>query len=424
MLIEVSIGEAIDKLSILELKQKKITNVIKLEEVNKEIKVLSSCEKIKNQHKTYYKMLIYVNEQIWDLTDQIKGMSSESQAGEYICLAESIFDFNQKRFRLKKIINHLCASNIKEQKSYGETHCRIIVPDRETLYQKLPEINYLFIEYDIVTFETDIIEVKSIFPSFETDIHVNVTVNIKTFDIDPKLRNIFDFEPITYHAGGMLGDFIHFLSIINEKYLQTGRKGTLYLMNKDTFRYGLERAFADTYKFVMEQQYIHSFQIHKGETTDVDLNDWRRSHLLYKVNWHFIFKDYYNVSWGVHPWILTNQVDVNLKDKILVCQTSIRVREIDYPKFFQEHGLDISEAIFLTQDENQTCNDMPIHHVKSLDEMIIAINSCKLYIGNLSSPTAIANALHKKSITLLSPILKEDNTHVHGLEKIVNTTIY
>jgi hypothetical protein len=73
----VSVGEAIDKLSILELKMKKIGDANKKKEVQKEINALSACHKYKEYY-LYYNLLMYVNEQIWDMTDVIKGITIET----------------------------------------------------------------------------------------------------------------------------------------------------------------------------------------------------------------------------------------------------------------------------------------------------------------------------------------------------------
>ena len=51
----------------------------------------------------------------------------------------------------------LTDSNLKEQKSYACTHCRIVVDDENVFFNKLPEINYLAIGYDVLTFESPLI---------------------------------------------------------------------------------------------------------------------------------------------------------------------------------------------------------------------------------------------------------------------------
>jgi len=155
MKVEISIGEAIDKLSILELKMQKISDENKKIEIQKEINVLQECETYKSKHELYYNLLMYVNEKIWDMTDIIKSITIEDP--QFSPISNQIFEFNQKRFRIKNWFNLLNDSNIKEQKSYACTHCRIVVDDENVFFNKLPEINYLAIEYDVLTFESPFI---------------------------------------------------------------------------------------------------------------------------------------------------------------------------------------------------------------------------------------------------------------------------
>ena len=157
MNIFVSIGEAIDKLSILELKYKKITDENKRIEIKKEIDCLNQCEKYKNDYPFFYNLLLYINEKIWVMTDKIKTMKPDVDTLDtYIYFAELsslIFEYNQKRFRIKNWFNNLVNSKLKEQKSYGSTYCTIRFTSEEELLNKIPEINYLLLEYDIIFIE-------------------------------------------------------------------------------------------------------------------------------------------------------------------------------------------------------------------------------------------------------------------------------
>jgi hypothetical protein len=81
---------------------------------------------------------------------------------------------------------------------------------------------------------------------------------------------------IIYISGGLLGDFIHQLSIINEVYIKTKKKGVLYIANiGDTFRNGLDKTYNDLYEIVILQEYIEDFKIYNNEKYDIDLSIWR-----------------------------------------------------------------------------------------------------------------------------------------------------
>lgn len=169
MKIEVSIGEAIDKLSILEIKMKKIEDKNKKIEIQKEINVLQDCEAYKSKNEFYYNLLLYVNEKIWDMTNIIKSITIEDPQFSHI--SNQIFEFNQKRFRIKNWFNLLNDSNIKEQKSYASTHCKIVIDDEDTFFNKLTEINYLSSQYDVLTFESPFISTIQEFLKIPTVIY-------------------------------------------------------------------------------------------------------------------------------------------------------------------------------------------------------------------------------------------------------------
>lgn len=239
-------------------------------------------------------------------------------------------------------------------------------------------------------------------------------------------------NPIIYISGGLLGDFIHQLSVINEKYLETGRKGVLYISRSvgDTFRYGVQQAFQDTYPIIIKQQYIEDYKIHNGEPHDVNLSYWRNTPL--NTHWNNVYNNVYRVPWGTHPWLtLDNTVDIppHIEGKVLFCCSTMNERyprSIDFHKLFEPYGKD--NVVFITQNKgeydsflNRTGITLPLWMPSSLTEMIVAIGKSALFIGNLSSPMTYAYAFHKKNITLLAPG-RCDNPLVLGLETIIPCT--
>ena len=158
MLIEISVGELVDKICILELKQKCIKDTKKLKEANKEFNSLLKYSHYITGQLFFYNLLYYVNEQIWLLTNDVKkinfnSLNDEYSVKKYANLTNNIFVLNQKRFRLKKIFDMIYSSDIKEQKSYSELSCKILVDNEETILDKIAEINYLLLEYDYIIFD-------------------------------------------------------------------------------------------------------------------------------------------------------------------------------------------------------------------------------------------------------------------------------
>ena len=410
MKLEVSIGEAIDKLSILELKMKKINDSIKLLEIQKEIDALADINQYKIEHTLFYKMLTYVNETIWDMTDTIKGMILENNEIEFARISNQIFEFNQKRFRIKSFFNTLTNSLIKEQKSYALSYCKIIIPDETTFYNKLAEINYLSIEYDRISFECPFISiVENIFktPNIDyTDIDTNtnslisVTINLSEFEISSDIKQIFEFEPIKYINGGMFGDFIHGLSVINEHFYNTGRKGLLYIADGyggDVFRNGLQNTYEDTYPVIIKQNYIQDYKIYNNEQFDINLNDWRKNPLLWNQNLYHSYKQIYNIEWGKHKW-LTVPIDDKWSDTIFINTTDYRWPEqLDFQSIYSKYN---DKLVFISADSKQyehfitkTGLTIPYIQINTFTELCTMISSCKLFIAALSAPLSVAHAI-------------------------------
>lgn len=418
MKIEVSIGEAIDKLSILELKMIKISDKEKLNEIQKEINVLKDCFIYKTKYEFYYNLLIYVNEKIWDMTDIIKKLQVDNL--QFTILSNEIFEFNQKRYRIKNWFNLITNSNIKEQKSYTHSHCRIIINNEQTIYHKISEINSLSLDYDIITFDTSYLSIiKEIFisPSFLYDKNlINNLPNPNIICLDNFIsseivnKDIFMFSPIIYISSGFLGDFIQTLSVINENFYKTGRKGLLYITGD--FRNGLENTYKDTYSIIKKQNYIKDYKLYNNETYDIDLRKWRKNNNLYKVNWYNLFKEIYNVEWGKHIWL---DVPCNEKwnDIILINTTDYRwCYNIDF-KILNNMFLD--KLVFIGSEKKQydyfkfnTGLNIRFYKFINFDDLCIAIKSCKLFVGSLSAPLTIAHAFHKNRIIGMTKCSEEN----------------
>ena len=110
--IPVSIGELIDKLSILQVKKTKISDKVKLEFVNKEFEILYNLSSV-------YHRLVEINSSLWDVEDNLRIIETEKRfEGEFISLARKVYFTNDERFRLKNEINLITSSEIREVKDY------------------------------------------------------------------------------------------------------------------------------------------------------------------------------------------------------------------------------------------------------------------------------------------------------------------
>lgn len=122
--VPLSIGETMDKLSILKIKKSRISNSTKLLHIEKEFKILSEiCDKflLEEKPKQLYEELIKINEKLWTIEDEIRNMEKEKKFdNEFIQLARNVYFTNDERFRIKNELNFYFNSDLVEVKQYKE----------------------------------------------------------------------------------------------------------------------------------------------------------------------------------------------------------------------------------------------------------------------------------------------------------------
>jgi hypothetical protein len=122
--VPVSVGELIDKLSILQVKKTKVTNSDKLIFINKEYDLLYEMSSEFLERKDIlqiYDDLISTNLKLWEVEDELRVIESTKNFDDtFTELARLVYYTNDERFRLKDKINSLTNSEIKEQKDYKE----------------------------------------------------------------------------------------------------------------------------------------------------------------------------------------------------------------------------------------------------------------------------------------------------------------
>jgi hypothetical protein len=157
VVVEISVGEALDKLSILEIKKDKIKDEEKLKHVSKEHTYLSSQleEGMLKNYAFYYSILKKVNEEIWDLQDRIR--SEKMESGEHNKLTDEILDLNDSRFLVKNKLNLICNSNFLEQKGYGQRRLTFDLRGTEFAHALIlnAAVRYYSTFYDVVNLIID-----------------------------------------------------------------------------------------------------------------------------------------------------------------------------------------------------------------------------------------------------------------------------
>jgi hypothetical protein len=123
MNIEISIGELVDKYTILQIKLEKIKNISKLKNIEIEFKILSDALQSKNYFLIFSKEIAElqsINEKLWIIEDSIREKEKKKEFdNEFIELARSVYITNDMRFNVKHKINQLSNSGIVEEKSYS-----------------------------------------------------------------------------------------------------------------------------------------------------------------------------------------------------------------------------------------------------------------------------------------------------------------
>jgi hypothetical protein len=120
MKIEVSNGEILDKLSIIQIKLERIKDESKLLNLRKEYAVLKEAAvSIISLSDPLYTALVEVNCELWDIEDQIRDLEREKNFGsDFVETARSVYFKNDKRSEIKREINIKTSSGLIEEKSY------------------------------------------------------------------------------------------------------------------------------------------------------------------------------------------------------------------------------------------------------------------------------------------------------------------
>jgi len=124
MIIEISIGEAFDRLTILKIKSEKIKDESKLANVTKEYFYLQNLlnEELEvNEENEDFKRLLEINENLWEVEDLLREYEeNKSFNDKFIQLARLVYVLNDRRARVKKEINLAYGSEFVEEKSYNQ----------------------------------------------------------------------------------------------------------------------------------------------------------------------------------------------------------------------------------------------------------------------------------------------------------------
>lgn len=122
MKVEVAIGEVVDKITILMIKENRISDENRLTDIRKELEILKDALLSDGLYveEEFYTRLKNVNEKIWDTEEKLRLDNIENK--DYILAARENAEYNDKRFLIKSEVNIKYDSLVKEQKAHNQLY--------------------------------------------------------------------------------------------------------------------------------------------------------------------------------------------------------------------------------------------------------------------------------------------------------------
>jgi hypothetical protein len=206
--LPVSVGEALDKLTILAIKLKKITNPEKKADVQKEYDVLYvSLETYVKKFAYHYRILYEINLSIWETQDLFHGKDTTLEQGAIYC--NQILKENDRRFRVKAKINTLADSDLREQKGYAQKKALIYTHlGLGDMYWMNGAVRYLATDYDevyVICKDRNKLNAKAM---YEDDPTIKIVVVQTDEELQPwhLKRRIFEEQGFTVFSCGFFAN--------------------------------------------------------------------------------------------------------------------------------------------------------------------------------------------------------------------------
>lgn len=205
----------------------------------------------------------------------------------------------------------------------------------------------------------------------------------------------------SYLAGGRIGDFIHSLCVCKRTWEKFNTKADIFISNQgDIFLKPLKDTVEDLLPVLSKQEWFNSIDIYNNQKIDINLIEFRKSPLLYKTCWiDLYFKTYFpgEDTPKNYSWISIDELDSSYNDVILI-NRKIGGDYKEKDKIYKQIIEDNKKCVFICFNLDQYLNFpfkdlIPVFVPNSLYDFFVKLNSCKLYVGNLTGPSAWATAL-------------------------------
>lgn len=218
----------------------------------------------------------------------------------------------------------------------------------------------------------------------------------------------------TYNIGPKLGDFIHGLVTCSYIYDTTGKKAVVYISdNGCTFTTSLEQTFNELRPILDEQEYVEDFRIWSGEKVDYEIFRFRECPDIFRKGWTDIY------SWMIKGKIPDDYVWLKCKHPMpggVVMNRSIRYFSRSTDTYYKTLLKDeVPEFLCFSKDQQEAFpQETKLVLCRDLYDMYNRIAGCKLFIGNQSSPLAIASAL---GVERIAELRKSHDAPHYGQER-------
>ena len=225
---------------------------------------------------------------------------------------------------------------------------------------------------------------------------------------------------INFVMGGKIGDFFQLLFAVKNVCKKENKKANLYIYDRG-WEYGIDTAFNEIAPIVLQQKYINKFEKFKNlKEPYIDLHDFNSSPYIFRHCWSEISALNFNFNISEYKWIDCRDQTEIFKNKLLINRRYNPLNfnnDFPYEQIIEQF---VDNIVFISnrdEDYQQFPHKMRCDYYKpkTITDYLCAINSCQLYIGNLSAPSSLANSLDAPRIIELPH--RPDAAHWVGEEK-------
>jgi hypothetical protein len=234
-------------------------------------------------------------------------------------------------------------------------------------------------------------------------------------------------EKINFISGGKTGDLLHNMYVVNQICQKENKLANIFITDNlnyggDNFHFQIDKTFNDLKPFFEYQKYVNSFNILKTHlNTYVNLNSWRGYFLFGQVNWINLLSSLNNIPQLAGNW-LEFEKNNSYSDVIAIHRSTHRhTNSFPWEKIVNENNCvfvttDIKEFEMFPYNKNVT-----LKFCESFTDLALIINSAKFFIGNMSTPLALAHSL---GVPRLAELFRYDEIFYIGEEKLLSNYYY